>query len=467
MKTAPLLRRVTVGAGTACLVMLLLLACEATGTGTGATPSSTADLALIQEVMKRVQQSYVEPVNNNQFVTNALKGALTGLDPHSDYMDEKEYHDMLSETRGEFGGLGMELTEDHGMPKVISPIDDTPAARAGVRSGDFIVKIAGQPTDNMGLKDVVDRLRGPAGSTIALTLLRADQAPIDLTLTRANIEIVSVKSHLEPNKVGYARVSTFAEKTQEELTSAIDRMKRQAGGHLNGFVLDLRNDPGGLLDAAVEVSGDFLDGGTVVMTRGRESEDNHAFNAPAAGDRLRGTPVVVLINGASASASEIVAGALQDDRRATVMGTRSFGKGSVQTIIPLNGRGALRLTTARYYTPAGRSIQDNGITPEIVVATPKNEQVANATNLHEADLRGALKNTGALDAAGIQAPATTITPGVTSPTSKPAPSEGAAAASGDAPIDPTIIGTAKDTQLEAALKYLERATANAAVQPHG
>jgi carboxyl-terminal processing protease len=361
---------------------------------------------------------------------------------------------MLSDTRGEFGGLGMELTEEHGVPKVISPIDDTPAAHAGIRSGDFIIKIADQSTENMSLKDVVDRLRGPTGTEIAFTVLRSGQAPFELTLTRAKIQIVSVKSHLAPNKVGYARISTFAERTQDELTDAIDKLTREAGGHLNGFVLDLRNDPGGLLDAAVEVSGDFLDGGTVVTTRGREAGDDHAFTASAGGDRLKGVPMVVLINGASASASEIVAGALQDDHRATVMGTKSFGKGSVQTIVPLNGRGALRLTTARYYTPLGRSIQDHGITPEIVIAAPKDQQVANALPIHEADLRGALKNTGSL-AGRTDAPATA------------APTEGNPQAAVDIPIDPQVIGTDKDTQLLAALDYLKHATAKAGTTPRG
>jgi carboxyl-terminal processing protease len=454
MKIVPRLRRVMLGGSAACVVAVLLLACQAAGTGADTSQPDTADLALIRDVMKRVEKSYVEPVKSDQFVTNALKGALTGLDPHSDYMTEKEYHDMLSDTRGEFGGLGMELTEEHGVPKVISPIDDTPAAHAGVRSGDFIIKIADQATENMSLKDVVDRLRGPAGTPISFTILRSGQAPFELTLTRAKIQIVSVKSHLAPNKIGYARISTFAERTQDELAEAITRLKHQAGGSLNGFVLDLRNDPGGLLDAAVEVSSDFLDGGTVVTTRGRENGDDHAFTAPAGGDRLQGTPMVVLINGASASASEIVAGALQDDHRATVMGTKSFGKGSVQTIIPMNGRGALRLTTARYYTPSGRSIQDHGITPEIVIGAPKDQQVANALPIHEADLRGALKNTGSL-AGRTETPAAA------------APTEGNREAAADIPIDPQVIGTDKDTQLTAALDYLKQAAAKAGTLPRG
>jgi carboxyl-terminal processing protease len=459
MKIVPRLHRIALGGGAATLAVLLLLACQAAGTGADTSQSDAADLALVRDVMRRVEKSYIEPVTADAFVTNALKGALTGLDPHSDYMTEKEYHDMLSETRGEFGGLGMELTEDHGIPKVISPIDDTPAARAGVRAGDFIIKIADLSTENMALKDVVDRLRGPAGTPIALTILRTGQTPFELTLTRANIQIVSVKSHMAPNKIGYVRISTFAEKTQDELTDAIARLRQQAGGQLNGFVLDLRNDPGGLLDAAVDVSGDFLSGGTtVVTTRGREDGDDHVFTPAIGGDRLQGTPVVVLINGASASASEIVAGALQDEHRATVMGTRSFGKGSVQTIVPLNGRGALRLTTARYYTPAGRSIQDHGITPEIIVAAPKDEQAANAVAFHEADLRGALKNTGSLGA-GRSGTAVAAAPAESNLATK--------GDAGDVPIDPTIIGTDKDTQLTAALNYLRQSTAKSAVLPRG
>jgi carboxyl-terminal processing protease len=454
MKIAPRRRLALIGTAAALSIAIPLLACEGT-VERGTAASSDGNTALINDVLHRVEASYVEPVDQQKFVTDALKGALTGLDPHSDYMDEKEYRQMQSDTRGEFGGLGMELTMEDGIPKVISPIDDTPAARAGVRSGDLIVKIAGQPTDNMNLGEVVERLRGPAGTTIGLTIVRDRRSPFDLTLTRAVIHVVSVKSSLHPGRIGYARISTFTEQTQDELVAAIDRMKRQAGGHLAGFVLDLRNDPGGLLDAAVDVAGDFLDGGTVVTTRGRQSDDDELFTAPANGDRMPGTPAVVLINGASASASEIVAGALQDARRATVMGTGSFGKGSVQTIIPLHGRGALRLTTARYYTPSGRSIQDHGITPDIVVGLPKDAQLTKGIVVREADLRGALKNTGTLDGRGSPGGMVKV------------PAAGRAAAASEAPIDPQIIGTAKDAQLAAALRYLAGRTARSAVPRRG
>ena len=449
MSISPRLRHVALNLVTASSIAALLLSCQTADTGDrGASPES-ARLALFQDAMRRVERSYVEPVSGDKLMTDALKGALNGLDPHSDYMDEREYRAMLSDTQGEFGGLGMELTMDHGMPKIISPIEDTPAAHAGVRPGDLIPTIDGQSTEKMSLRDVVDKLRGKAGTTVTISILRGDQAPFDLKLTRAVIQVVSVKSHLEGDKIGYVRITTFGEKTQVELVDAIAQLKRKAGGQLNGLVLDLRNDPGGLLDAAVDVSSDFLNGGTVVTIRGREGGDDHAFVAPAQGDRLDGAPMVVLINSGSASASEIVAGALQDGRRATLMGSRSFGKGSVQTIIPLHGQGALRLTTARYYTPAGRSIQDNGIVPDVQLGVPKEAQVANGIALHEGDLRGALKNTGSLD--GKKG----------SPAS---PSLNGAAAE-EAPINPLVIGTAKDPQLAAALTYLRGKLARSAPQP--
>ncbi|MGH7091324.1 MAG: S41 family peptidase [Stellaceae bacterium] len=339
---------------------------------------------------------------------------------------------------------------------MIAPIDGTPAARAGIKPGDVIIKINGKLTDGMSLKDVVDALRGPAGNAVELTIARRGTNPFDVRLARAIIHVASVKWRLEPGHVGYARVTTFADKTEAELLDAIERMERGAGGRLNGFVLDLRNDPGGLLDQAVEVAGDFLDGGIVVSTRGRDAEDNHIYRARRAGDRLNGVPMVVLINGASASASEIVAGALQDRHRATLLGTRSFGKGSVQTIIPLDGHGALRLTTARYYTPSGRSIQAHGIEPDLVVEAPKSELTAAAETLREADLRGAL-DTGTATAAKSDgaAPAT-------------GSERATAAADESGSIDPTLIGTAKDTQLARALVALRalgpdpRVTRNAA-----
>ncbi|HJT08327.1 MAG TPA: S41 family peptidase [Stellaceae bacterium] len=431
--------------GAAAALVLFLIGCSPT-----LPNGSDPDLALYRRVMDRVHASYVEPVDDDRMTKDALKGMLTGLDPHSDYMDEDEYREMLADSHGEFAGIGTELTRDESHPKIISPIDDTPAARAGLKPGDVILRIDGHPTEGMTLKDAVDQLRGPAGSKVRVLILRLGQRPFEVTLTRAVIKVASVKSQLEPGRVGYIRITTFAEKTQSEFLDALDHLKREAGGHLEGVVLDLRNDPGGLLDTAVRVAGDFLDGGVIVSTHGRNPGEDETYTAQAEGDRMRGVPVIVLVNGASASASEIVAGALQDRHRATVLGTRSFGKGSVQTIIPLDGHGALRLTTARYYTPSGRSIQGMGIAPDVVVLPPRDQQIAQATVLHETDLRGALKNTG--PNGGSQK---AISP---TPT---ADQESEAAA-----IDPSIIGTAKDHQLAVALKRLREMVARSANAGH-
>jgi carboxyl-terminal processing protease len=430
-------------------VGLVVLALGGCGSTPAAPPvSGDANLALYRSVLERVRSSYVEPISEDKLIDSSLKGMLTGLDPHSDYMSETEYEEMLDDSMGEFAGIGAELTREDSHPKVITPIDDTPAARAGVEPGDVILKIDGQLTDGMSLKDVVEQLRGPADTTVKLTIARRGEHPFDVTLTRAIIHVASVKSHLEANGIGYARIATFAEKTQQELLQALDGLNQQAGGHLKGFVLDLRNDPGGLLDEAVHVAGDFLDGGTAVSTRGRDPEDNRTYSAPADGDRLKGVPVIVLINGASASASEIVAGALQDRHRAEILGTRSFGKGSVQTIIPLDGHGALRLTTARYYTPSGRSIQGKGIAPDKVVAPPKNEQDADVDMVREADLRGAL-DTGQR--------------GMHSHAAAAAPTIGHGDETGqdiEATIEPSLIGTPRDFQLSAAVAELSAMTAS-------
>ena len=406
----------------------------------GSAPTSSKDqpdLALIQRVMDRVKSSYVEPVDDKQLTRDSLKGMLTGLDPHSDYMDESEYQEMLSDSHGEFTGIGAELSRDDNHPKVLSPIDDTPAALAGVRPGDVILRIDGQPTEAMTLKEAVDKLRGPAGTKVRMTIQRLGQKPFDIVLTRARIRVASVKSHLEPGRIGYVRVTTFLDKTQSEFVEAVDHMRQEAGGHLDGLVLDLRNDPGGLLDTAVAIAGDFLDGGTVVSIRGRSPGEDETYDARPNGDRLRGVPVVALINSASASASEIVAGALQDRHRAAILGTRSFGKGSVQTIIPLEGHGALRLTTARYYTPSGRSIQGQGIEPDQIVLPPKDQQVVDATVTHESDLRGALKN---IDAAKRVSPSAALLHEEQTE---------------DVAIDPAVIGTPKDYQLSVALKHIK------------
>jgi carboxyl-terminal processing protease len=439
-------------AAAAILVSFILYACDSAGAGTGAYLSDTGDLGLIQDAMKQVERNYVAPVSSNELAKDALKGMLTRLDPHSDYMDQEQYQQMTAVTRGQFGGIGVELTLEGKVPEVISPIDGTPAADAGIEPGDRIVKIDGQPTTGMDVEEVVKRLRGPPNTRVTLTIARNDRNPFDVTLTRNIIRVVSVKSDLKPNNIGYARVTTFTENTGPELAAGIVKMKAQAQGRLNGFVLDLRNDPGGLLDAAIDVAGEFLDGGVVVTTRGRNVADDHIYRAQATGDILRGTPIVVLINSASASAAEIVAGALQDHHRATIMGTRSFGKGSVQTIIPLDGRGALRLTTALYYTPSGRSIQGRGISPDVIVTVPKNQQVANAVISFESDLYGALKNGGSLNS---------------STGTRPALSARAGAEDGEHPIKPMIIGTASDPQITAALDYLQKAVRREMGAAHG
>jgi carboxyl-terminal processing protease len=350
---------------------------------------------------------------------------------------------MTAVTRGQFGGIGVELTLESRVPEVIAPIDGTPASDAGIEPGDRISKIDAQSTTGMDVEEIVKRLRGAPGTRVTLTVSRNDRPPFEVTLSRAIIHVVSVKSDLKGDNIGYVRIAAFTESTARELATAIGRLKDRARGRLNGLILDLRNDPGGLLDAAVEVAGDFTDGGVVVTTRGRTGQDDHIYRAPATGDLVRGTPIVVLINSASASAAEIVAGALQDHHRATVMGTRSFGKGSVQTIIPLDGQGALRLTTALYYTPSGRSIQGQGIAPDIVVGLPKNQQVANAVVTYESDLYRALKNTGPL-ASG-------------SGTHAAGPLRADTTEAAQHPIKPLIIGTSNDAQFAAALDYLQKA----------
>jgi carboxyl-terminal processing protease len=421
----------------ALVATMMLHGCDSTGAGAASANGDPVDLGLVQDVAKKIEHDYVAPVSGSELTDDALKGMLTRLDPHSDYMDRDQYQQMNAVTRGEFGGIGIELTLEGRVPEVIAPIEGTPAAIAGIEPGDRIVKIDGLATTGMDVEAIVKRLRGPPDSRVSLTIARSNRQPFDIILTRAVIHVVSVKSTLEGDRIGYVRIATFSEDTAAELAAAIARLKDEAHGRLNGLVLDLRNNPGGLLDAAVDVTGELIDGGVVVTTRGRNADDDHVYRTPTGGDLVPGTPMVVLINAASASAAEIVAGALQDHHRATVMGSRSFGKGSVQTIIPIEGHGALRLTTALYYTPSGRSIQGNGITPDILVSLPKNEQVANALVTYEDDLFGALKNTGSLNGAG------------TSPA--------AAAEPFDHPIKPLLIGTRDDAQLQAARAYLERA----------
>jgi carboxyl-terminal processing protease len=401
-----------------------------------------SDLDLLAGVIQLVHRDYVHSVGSDELTKEALKGMLNHLDPHSDYMDEQEFEQSEADIAGRFGGLGLQISEQDGLPKVISPIDGTPAARAGLEPGDEIVLIDHSSTRGMALGKVVGLLRGDPGSTVTLTISRDKQAPFDVTLTRETIEVASVKSKLEPDGIGYIRISQFGDDTADRFKQAIGNLKRDANGRIKGIVLDLRDDPGGLLAAAVDVAGDLLDGGSVVSIHGRRASDDETYKAPARGDMLSSIPVVVLINDASASASEIVAGALQDRHRATVMGTQSFGKGSVQTIIPLKGYGAVRLTTALYYTPSGRSIQDEGIVPDVVVDAPKSQQIsAGGAMLRESALHGAFANPGPLK----QAPGT-----------RGAQPSAQAKSVYSPPIKSELIGTSDDAQLKAALSYLDQ-----------
>jgi carboxyl-terminal processing protease len=343
----------------------------------GAASSNTAEsykqLNLFGDVFDLVRKDYVDSVSDETLIEGAISGMLTSLDPHSSYLNAKNFNDMKVQTRGEFGGLGIEVSMENGLVKVVSPIDDTPAAHAGLKPGDLITHIDGTAVQGLTLQESVDRMRGPVSSDINLTIRREGKEPFDVKLTRANIKIQSVRSHIESNNIGYIRITSFNEQTDVGLSNAMKSLKQQANNKLIGIILDLRNNPGGLLDQAVAVSDAFLDKGEIVSTRGRRPDDAQRYNARPSTKLVSGLPVAVLINGGSASASEIVAGALQDHHRAILLGTRSFGKGSVQTIIPLAGHGAMRLTTARYYTPSGRSIQAKGIDPDIVVDAAKIE----------------------------------------------------------------------------------------------
>ena len=345
----------------------------------GAAPQSTAtantaetykQLNLFGDVFEIVRNDYADEVKDDQLVEGAINGMLTALDPHSNYLNSKNFNDMKVQTRGEFGGLGIEVSMESGLVKVVSPIDDTPAARAGLKPGDLITHLDGSPVQGLSLPEAVEKMRGPVNSDITLTVRREGQDPFDVKLTRAIIKIQSVRSHIESNNIAYIRITSFNEQTDVGLNNAMKNLKQQANGKLIGVILDLRNNPGGLLDQAVAVSDAFLEKGEIVSTRGKRAEEAQRYNARP-GDIASGLPIAVLINGGSASASEIVAGALQDHHRAVLIGTKSFGKGSVQTIIPLAGHGAMRLTTARYYTPSGRSIQARGIDPDIVVEAAK------------------------------------------------------------------------------------------------
>jgi len=351
-------------------------------------------LDLFGEVFERVRTDYVDKPDDSQLVENAINGMLASLDPHSSYMNAKAFKDMQVQTRGEFGGLGIEVTMENGLVKVVSPIDDTPAAKAGLLSGDFITALDGEQVQGLTLEQAVDKMRGSVNQPITLTILRKGKdAPFDVKLVRDVIKINPVKASVEDD-VAVLRLSAFNEQSNDALKKAIIDTKKQIGPGMKGYILDLRNNPGGLLDQAIAVSEDFIDKGAIVITRGRNDEETQRANAHA-GDMTNGAKLVVLINGGSASASEIVAGALQDHKRAQIVGTRSFGKGSVQTIIPLGSNGALRLTTARYYTPANRSIQAKGIVPDFLVEEDVPDDIKAVEKPRgEASLRGHLKNDG-------------------------------------------------------------------------
>ena len=347
-------------------------------------------LNLLGDVFERVRADYVESPTDQELIESAITGMLVSLDPHSSYLNAKNFREMQVQTRGEFGGLGIEVTMENGLVKVVSPIDDTPAFRAGLEPGDLITHLNGEPVLGLALSEAVEKMRGPVGSDLKITIRRNGRDPFEVSITRAVIKITSVRSRLE-GEIGYLRITSFNERTDTGVKKAMDAFHKELGDKLRGIVLDLRNNPGGLLDQAISVSDAFLDKGEIVSTRARRNEDTQRYNARP-GDLANGLPLVVLTNGGSASASEIVAGALQDHRRAIILGTKSFGKGSVQTIIPLPGHGAMRLTTARYYTPSGRSIQSVGIEPDIQVEQARIEAIEPASRRRESDLRGALEN---------------------------------------------------------------------------
>jgi len=345
-------------------------------------------LKFLGDSIEKIKTDYVEHVENKEIVESAINGILSSLDPHSSFLNAKNLEDMKIQTKGVFGGLGIEVTMENGFVKVISPIDDTPAYKAGIKAGDYITHLNKKSVIGLTLDQAVGQMRGPVGSKLKVTIGRTNMEPFDITIKRDVIKITSVRSRIEKD-VGYVRITTFSEQTNKSTKEAIKKLKKNK--NLKGFVLDLRNNPGGLLEQAVYVSDLFLEKGEIVSTRGRDSENPETYKAKP-GDVINGLPLVVLINGGSASASEIVAGALQDHKRAIILGTQSFGKGSVQTIIPVNPYGALRMTTARYFTPSGRSIQKKGISPDIVVEEAKLEKVKKRNGNRESDLRGALDN---------------------------------------------------------------------------
>ncbi len=392
---------VLVGAATGAALTLVAVQPRLVFSGMSASAAASADtyrnLNLFGDVFERVRADYVERPNDAKLVETAINGMLAGLDPHSSYMDGKSFRDMQIQTRGEFGGLGIEVTMEDGLVKVVAPIDETPAAKAGIMANDIITHLDEEAVQGLTLNQAVEKMRGPVNTKIKLRVMRKGaEKPVEISITRDIIRVRSVRSRQEGDDVAYIRVTQFNEQTTEGVKKMIADLTAQIpADKLKGFVVDLRNNPGGLLDQAISVSDIFLDRGEIVSTRGRNVEETQRFNARS-GDLTKSKPIIVLINGGSASASEIVAGALQDHKRATVLGTRSFGKGSVQTIIPLGaGNGALRLTTARYYTPSGKSIQAKGITPDIeVLQDVPDEMKARADSKGESSLRGHLKADG-------------------------------------------------------------------------
>ncbi|QXP86094.1 S41 family peptidase [Methylococcus sp. Mc7] len=361
-------------------------------TPAGAVNIPFEGLKTFSEVYGRIQQDYVEPVPDDKLLEDAIRGMLSGLDPHSTYLDQEQYNELKVGTTGQFGGLGIEVGMENGFVKVIAPIDDTPAFHAGIKAGDLIIRLDDKPVKGMSLNDAVKMMRGEPGSPIVLTVVREGvEQPLKITITRDIIKIKSVKSRILEDGYGYLRITSFQSKTGDNMVEAIDEMKKK--GALKGLVLDLRNNPGGVLNAAVAVSDAFLESGLIVYTDGRVEDAKMRFSATP-NDIIGGAPIVVLINGGSASASEIVAGALQDHKRAVIMGEKTFGKGSVQTILPTSNGGAVKLTTARYYTPSGRSIQAEGITPDVSISRIKLEMAAKSefAPIKEADLTGHLSN---------------------------------------------------------------------------
>lgn len=352
------------------------------------------ELRTFSEVFAKVKESYVEEVNDKDMIESAIRGMLSSLDPHSNFLNIEEFTELKVGTTGEFGGLGIEVTMEDGFVKVVSPIDDTPAFRAGVQAGDLVIRLDETPVKGMTLNDAVKIMRGKPGTDIDLTIIReGEEKPLNIVITRDIIKITSVKNRILEKGFGYLRVTSFQTRTTEQVREAIEKMQKEEEGKLNGLVLDLRNNPGGVLNAAVGVSDLFIEKGKIVYTEGREGDSKLNFNAKP-GDILNGIPIVVLVNGGSASASEIVAGALQDHSRAVIMGSKSFGKGSVQTIYPMSSKTAVKITTARYFTPSGRSIQAEGIKPDIEVAPVKVSKVekSKSTRISEADLNGHLSN---------------------------------------------------------------------------